>query len=107
MAAIKYNKLVRDRIPQIIRADGKVPVTHVAGDVEYRTKLLEKLLEEVQECFKDPTEDELVDILEVAYALASLLGLDQGRLEVLRREKLRKRGGFTKRIILEETQGED
>ena len=64
------SKLVRDKIPDIIRQKGRVPVTHVAEDDEYWDKLQDKLKEEVHEFLKDGEVDELVDVLEVVHALA-------------------------------------
>ncbi|MBU2561784.1 MAG: nucleoside triphosphate pyrophosphohydrolase [Nanoarchaeota archaeon] len=100
---MKHNKLVRDRIPEIIREDNHVPVTHIAGDEEYWQKLKEKLEEEVKE-FQDSEEvKELADILEVINAICNHKGIDKDMLEQLRKERAEKRGAFKRKIILEET----
>lgn len=95
-------KLVRDRIPAIIRADGAEPVIHVAGPEEYRARLRAKLGEEVAE-FLGATEaeapDELADVLEVVWALARDLEMEPAQLEMLREGKAAERGGFTDRIV--------
>jgi len=100
---VKYDKLVRDRIPEIIRDKGIIPVTHIASDGEYRQKLRLKLQEEVDEFLADDNTEELADILEVVYALGDLLGYDRYSLEQLRNEKASLRGQFKDGIILEET----
>jgi predicted house-cleaning noncanonical NTP pyrophosphatase (MazG superfamily) len=98
---IKYNKLVRDKIPDILKSKGKEPLTHIAGDEEYYEKLLEKLSEEVGEFLKENTLEELADILEVIYAIKDYKFNDKN-LEKMRKEKQYKRGGFKERIILDE-----
>lgn len=100
---MKYDKLVRDKIPDIIRKQGQIPVTHVATDDEYWQKLKEKLKEEIKEFASNETEEELADILEVVYAICEFKSIDKEQLELLRQQKVNERGGFTKRIILEET----
>ncbi|MFH1142239.1 MAG: nucleoside triphosphate pyrophosphohydrolase [Candidatus Uhrbacteria bacterium] len=100
---MKHNKLVRDRIPEIIRANGNVPITHIADDQEYQLRLREKLIEEATEFFADPTLEELADVQEVVFALCKYLGCDRSELERARREKAEQRGRFQDRIILEET----
>ena len=99
----KYNKLVRDKIPEIIRKKGGKAVTHLAGGKEYWKKLKDKLLEEVKEFFKNETTEEFADILEVIEAIRIFKKFDSKKVLALKRKKLRERGGFRKRIILEES----
>lgn len=99
---MKYNKLVRDKIPKIIKQDGSSPAIHVADDQEYWKKLKEKLKEEVGEFLKTSTEEELADILEVIYAICDFKKINRQKLELLRKKKAKKRGSFKKRIILDE-----
>lgn len=97
-------KLVRDKIPEIIRSHGKTPVTHVASDEEYWQKLKEKLQEEVNEFFEDSNEEELADILEVLDAIRGFKNIDKKKLETLRNKKAAERGGFKGKIILDGTE---
>ncbi len=100
---MKYNKLVRDRIPEIIETKGQTCKTHIAEEIEYTTKLKEKLQEEAAEFAKDDNIEELADLMEVVEAIKKLKGFDSAELEKVRLEKHEKRGGFEKRIILEES----
>jgi predicted house-cleaning noncanonical NTP pyrophosphatase (MazG superfamily) len=95
-----HGKLVRDKIPQIIRSKGLEPVIYTASTEEYGARLREKLREEVEEFLdSDNDPEELADILEVLYACAEQAGTDQQQLEKLRAAKAKQRGGFTDRII--------
>ncbi|MEU6097725.1 nucleoside triphosphate pyrophosphohydrolase [Streptomyces sp. NPDC047079] len=97
-----YGKLVRDRIPQIIREKGAEPVTYVASPDEYRNRLRDKLGEEVTEFLAADdanAPEELADVLEVLHALAAVLGVDAGQLEKIREAKASERGGFANRIV--------
>jgi predicted house-cleaning noncanonical NTP pyrophosphatase (MazG superfamily) len=99
-AAMNHGKLVRDKIPQIIRSKGQEPVIYTADTEEYCIRLRDKLREEVEEYLaSDNDREELADILEVLYALARQAGTDQQQLEKLRAAKAEKRGGFADRII--------
>ena len=97
---MKYNKLVRDKIPQIIKDKGQEVIFHVANKEEYKN---EKLKEEVEEFLKEPNSEELADVLEVIHAICSDLGISFGKLEKIRQEKVEKRGGFNNCIILDES----
>ncbi|HSU72346.1 MAG TPA: nucleoside triphosphate pyrophosphohydrolase [Candidatus Binatia bacterium] len=92
-------KLVRDRIPDLIKQKGELPVTHVATDAEFRHALAEKLLEESREFHTNPSAEELADVLEVAYALAAFHG-GKDAVEATRAKKADERGGFSKKLIL-------
>lgn len=100
---MKNSKLVRDKIPEIIKQNGKVPVTHIAADEEYWQKLKEKLSEEVNEFLESDKEEELADILEVINAICDHKGIDKEKLELLRKKKTEERGAFKDKIILDET----
>jgi len=100
---MKYNKLVRDKIPEIIKQKGKTPITYIANDKEYWQKLKEKLKEEVAEFLKKDSEEELADILEVIYAICDFKKIDKQKLEALRKKKAKQRGSFKEKIILDET----
>ncbi|SPF04344.1 nucleoside triphosphate pyrophosphohydrolase [Streptomyces sp. MA5143a] len=97
-----YGKLVRDRIPQIIREDGSEPVTYTASPEEYRNRLRDKLGEEIAEFLEaDDAKalEELADVLEVVHALAADLGIDMDHLEKIRQAKANERGGFANRVV--------
>ncbi len=97
----KYHKLVRDKIPEIIRAKGHKPIIRILDDKEYVEQLIEKLCESVDEFDEDRTVQELADILEVLTALMEALGLKQEDLRIARTQKATVRGAFKKRIFLE------
>jgi predicted house-cleaning noncanonical NTP pyrophosphatase (MazG superfamily) len=95
-------KLIRDKIPQIIRAQGGEPIVRVADASEYRELLRTKLVEEADEVATADdahAPEELADVLEVVLALAADLGLDPGGLEKLRAVKAAERGSFTDRLV--------
>ena len=96
-----YNKLVRDRIPEIIEADGKTCVWEILSDEDYLHLLDEKLHEEYQQ---SKSLEELADLLEVLGAVVTARGYTWNQLTALRKEKRERRGGFEKRILLKEVQ---
>lgn len=96
-----YNKLVRDKISEIIENAGKIPHTRILDYDEYITELDRKLDEECAEFHKDKNVEELADIMEVVYALARAVGSSPDELESVRKDKADKRGGFEKKIFLE------
>ena len=102
MNIIKYNKLVRDRIPEIIEESGKTCKTKILNDEEYLRMIDAKLDEELAEYHKDQNIEELADLMEVIYAAAAARGYTVEQLEQVRTEKAEKRGGFQKKILLVE-----
>ena len=101
MSMIRHEKLVRDRIPEIIENAGKTCVTRTLDDAAYLAALDAKLSEELAEYHADGSMEELADLLEVMMAAAAARGHDFAEVEAIRRRKARERGGFEKRIWLE------
>ena len=102
MNIIKYDKLVRDRIPEIIEASGKICKTQILNDEEYLRMIDAKLDEELAEYHKDQNIEELADLMEVIYAAVIARGYTIEQLEQVRAEKAEKRGGFREKILLVE-----
>lgn len=102
---MSYQKLVRDKIPEIILATGEKPVTKILNEEEYKVELEKKLLEEYHEVIEATGTDrieELADMLEVMIALAKLENKDLDYIIKVATKKCEKRGGFEKRIYLED-----
>lgn len=96
-----YNKLVRDKIPEIIEADGKACKTHILSNDEYIAALEAKLNEEVAEYQADKNLEEMADVLEVLQAICVARGYSVAELEAMRAKKAEKRGGIKEKIFLE------
>jgi predicted house-cleaning noncanonical NTP pyrophosphatase (MazG superfamily) len=97
----EYDKLVRDAVPDVVRADGERPVVHEVTGEAYAERLREKLREEVAEYCEDRTVDELADVLEVVHALREHHGVSGDELATLREEKAEERGRFEDGVVLE------
>lgn len=102
---IIHNKLVRDRIPEIIEKSGKTAYYRILNNEEYIKELDRKLNEECAEYKEDKSIEELADMLEVIYAIAQARGYSIEELEQVRAEKAEKRGSFKDRIYLEKVEG--
>ena len=96
-----YNKLIRDRIPEIIAATGKTAQIRVLSDKGYVAALERKLTEEVSEYLESRATVELADVLEVVQALADNAGVPFEELMAIKAEKQRANGAFQKRLFLE------
>ena len=97
---IKYDKLIRDKIPEIIEQSGKKCIVEVMDNDTYIEYLDQKLNEELAEYHQDKSIEELADLLEVIYAVAVARGCSVEDLERIRVEKAEKRGAFEKRLLL-------
>lgn len=102
MKQVKYSKLVRDRIPELIEADGKTCIYETLLDADYLRMVDAKLDEELAEYHKDQNIEELADLLEVIYAATKARGYSLEQLETVRAEKAAKRGAFEKKLLLKE-----
>ena len=103
-----HNKLVRDLIPNIIEGTGKAFTTRILNEEEYVKELRIKSKEELQE-YLDAKDDEsaieeLADLLEIVYALSKIHGADFNKVEEVRQQKAKKRGGFDERVFLIEVE---
>jgi predicted house-cleaning noncanonical NTP pyrophosphatase (MazG superfamily) len=103
---VEHNKLVRDRIPEIIRARGAYAATRVLDEGEYLPALLGKLVEEAREAAAASAAElphELADLTEVIGAILDQLGLSWSDITARADEKRAGTGGYRERIFLEHT----
>lgn len=101
-----YNKLVRDKIPDIIRSNSEKPKTRILNDSEFETELLKKLLEEAEEVAeakgdKKEIAKEISDVYEVVDTIINIYGINKEKIVELQKERREKRGGFKDKIYLE------
>lgn len=98
-----FNKLVRDKIPEIIRKNGETPTIRILESEEYLQELNKKLMEEANEYLADGSVEELADIEEVLRTLVELKGISYEDFDKIRKSKREKRGAFKDRVFLEST----
>lgn len=102
----KYNKLVRDKIPQNIETLGKKCDYYVLNEEEYKKELDKKLLEEANEFIADHSTEEMADLIEVVEAIKKSHNLKNEEIEKVRLEKKAKKGGFEEKLYLVEVEEE-
>ena len=96
-----YQKLVRDRIPEVITNAGKPFATRKASEQELMDYAMKKLQEEVQEFIEDPSAEEAGDIMEIFYFICDKLEINDLTIMAEKTAKRVQRGGFDKGLILE------
>lgn len=96
-----YKKLVRDKIPEIIKSKGDSALTRILSDEEFGECLKRKLCEEANEFLSDGTVEELADIYEVLLATLEHMSISFESFEEIRNKKVLEKGGFSKRIFLD------
>jgi len=97
-----YNKLVRDRIHEIIEQSGKQAIIEEVSGEKYLELLNAKLGEELQEYLDSDNVEELADLVEVVYAILDYKTVSLQEFEVIRKQKITDRGAFIKRLLLKE-----
>ncbi len=102
MKSTEYNKLIRDRIPEIIENSGKDPIYRIAEGDELLYLLNAKLYEELNEYSESGDIEELADLYEVVLSILEFKGVSFDEFEIIRVKKREKRGTFTKGDVLEE-----
>ncbi len=103
MERIYHQKLVRDKIPEVIKKAGNQYEVRVMEEAEFEMELRKKILEEVKELMESSVEDleeEMADVLELLQSLASHYEVDFKLVEEKQKKKREKRGGFKKRLFL-------
>ena len=100
---LNYDKLVRDRIPEIINSTGKkCKYVYCKDKFELRRRLVDKLNEEGQEYLEEYSDEELADLLQIVYSLIDSNGSKLEHITDIMNKKVNDRGGFKKGIILKE-----
>ena len=103
-----FRKLIRDKIPEIVSVEGKKAVTRVLSDAEFIVALENKLLEEIQELRAGDAskKEEIADIYEVLETLCRANGFSEAEIKKIKEEKRLARGGFDKKLFLENVECE-
>ena len=96
----KYNKVVRDKIPEIIKESGKKFNLKQLDDESFLAEIEKKLIEEVDEYTESKDVEELADLLEVIYRISELRGVNSDELNEIRKDKAEKRGKFASNLFL-------
>lgn len=100
MTETNYNKLIRDKIPEIIKDSGKTPIVERATG-EYLLELLNsKLIEELDEYNVSGEIEELADLVEVICGILQHKGISLEEFDSIRQDKRHKRGAFDKGLVL-------
>lgn len=100
---IEYDKLVRDKIPEVIEASGKKCDIEVLNDEQYIEYLNKKIKEEVNEYLESGEVEELADLEEVLRAILNVKNVSYDEFEKIRLSKVNKRGAFEKKLLLKRT----
>lgn len=101
---VKYNKLIRDRIPEIVKKAGWKPTVRTLKKSEFLNAIKKKVLEEAGELIQTKDKkgiiDEIADIQELIDVLTSEIKLTESHIKKFQSAKREKRGGFKKRLFL-------
>ena len=98
-------KLVRDKIPKIIKENNQIPIYKVASELEVEFYLKQKLKEEIEEFFEAKNIEEIADVFEVLNSLIKYYQISQNEIVKYQELKNKKNGSFDKKYILLEVKG--
>ena len=98
---IPYNKLVRDRIPEILNEEGKEYSIVKCSEYDILAYAKKKLLEEAMEFVENPCAEEAADIIEILKFMCSRIGVYEIQVEAAAISKYARKGGFQENYILE------
>ncbi len=99
-----YNKLVRDRIPELIRESGRKYTSRILSDEEYLKALIDKVIEEMEDYRESGNEEELADVYEALDCLMKFKNYEPLRMDYLKLMRRESRGSFVNRVLLEEVE---
>lgn len=102
MSTKVYNKLIRDKIPQVIKQSGKQAVIEEVSGEAYIELLNAKLGEELQEYLESQSIEELADLVEVVYAILDHKSISLQEFEIIRQQKVNEKGAFKDKLLLRE-----
>ena len=103
---VKYNKAIRDKIPEIIKNSGNNCNVKKLTDDEFLIEIEAKLREELEEYFQSKSVEELADIIEVVNRISVLRGVSEEELEKIRERKSTERGKFDENLFLLDSSSE-
>ncbi len=101
---MSYNKLVRDKIPQLIEESGRKQTSRILGEDEYFHALVDKVVEEIEEFRTGGLEEEIADAYEALDCLVKMKGYEPMHIDYIRLIKREARGSFLDKILLEEVE---
>lgn len=96
----EYNRLVRDKVPELIQSSGRTCQSRILSDAEVLLALQDKLLEKADNFAKHPSEDEISDLFELMDAIVDKFGYEQMHIDYLRMKNRELKGGYTKNTYL-------
>ncbi|MBC3803140.1 hypothetical protein GH808_01605 [Acetobacterium fimetarium] len=97
---VEYNKLVRDKVPEIIRESGRACEYKILGQSEIRTALKDKLLEKAQVFMNSPSEDELSDIYELLETIVEAFDYEPLHIDYLKIQNKENKGSYSEKVFL-------
>jgi len=97
---VEYNKLVRDKIPEIIRESGRTCEFKILGQSEIKDALKEKLIEKADVFSNRPSEDEISDIYELLDTIVEVYDFEPLHIDYLKLQNKESKGSYSEKVFL-------